>query len=130
MLVDVVQLVGRSQDFAFVDKVDAQVLENLRFRKMPNTGFGHDWNGDSADDLFDQAWPGHAGHSALRADHRRHALQSHDRGSAGFLGNDSLLGAHHVHDDATLEHLSQAQLQPQSSRVIAIRFSHLSASHA
>ena len=53
---------------------------------------------------------GHAGHAALGADHRRYPLQRHDRGGAGALGDDGLLGAHHVHDDAALEHLGQTQL--------------------
>ena len=114
VLVDVVQLVGRRQHLALIDEVDAQVLQYLRFGKMPDARLGHHRDRNRADNFLDQAGLGHARHAALGADHRRHPLQRHDRGGAGPLGNDGLLGAHHVHDDAALEHLSQAQLQPQS----------------
>ena len=57
---------------------------------------------------------GHAGHAALGANHGRHALQRHHRGGAGLFGDAGLLHVHHVHDDAALEHLGQADLQAQA----------------
>ena len=76
--------VGGGKDFALVDEVDAQVLQDLGLSEVADTRLGHDRNGDSADNLLDQAGLGHAGHSALGADHRRHALQSHHRSGAGL----------------------------------------------
>ena len=130
VLVDVMELVGRGEDFALVDEVDSQMLQDLGFGKVPDTRLGHDRDGDCADNLLNQARLGHARHSALGADHRRHPFQRHDRGSAGPLGDDGLFGAHHVHDDAALKHLSQTQLQPQccSARVGSVCLCHLSAS--
>ncbi len=57
---------------------------------------------------------GHAGHAALGADHGGHALEGHDRGGAGLFGDARLLDVHHVHDDAALEHLGQADLEAQA----------------
>ncbi len=57
---------------------------------------------------------GHAGHAAFGANHGRDALQSHDRGGAGFFGDARLLDVHHVHDDAAFEHLGQADFEAQA----------------
>ena len=56
---------------------------------------------------------GHAGHAALGADHGGHALQRHHGNGAGFFGDAGLLDVHHVHDDAALEHLGEADLEAQ-----------------
>jgi len=64
---------------------------------------------------FHDADVGHAGDAAFLADIRRHALERHYRASPGVFGNLSLLGVGDVHDDATLEHLGQADLQSNCS---------------
>ena len=38
MLVDMMRLVGRSEHFGFVDEVDAQLLQHLRFGKVTDAG--------------------------------------------------------------------------------------------
>jgi hypothetical protein len=116
--------------FALVDEVDPQVLQDLGLGKVPDTRLGHDRDRDGADNLLDQAGLGHARHSALGADHRGHTFQRHNGSGAGPLGDDGLLGAHHVHDDAALKHLGQTQLQPQCcpTGVGSVCFCHLSAS--
>ena len=63
---------------------------------------------------------GHAGYAAFGADHRGHALQGHHGNGAGLLGNFRLLDVHHVHDDAALEHLGQADLQTQACAAVGI----------
>jgi hypothetical protein len=55
VLVDMVRFVGRGEDFALIDEVDAQFLEDLRFGEVADAGLGHDRDGDSLDDLLDEA---------------------------------------------------------------------------
>ena len=57
----------------------------------------------------------HAGHAAFLADVGGHALERHDRGRPGVLGDLRLLGVGDVHDDAALEHLGEAHLEPERS---------------
>ena len=45
-----------------------------------------------------------------RADVGRDALEGHDSDRAGVFGDLGLVGRHHVHDHAALEHLGQAAL--------------------
>ena len=122
VLVDVVRLVGRSEDFALVDEVHAQLLQNLRFGEVADARLGHHRNGNGLNNLLDQAWARHAGHAALGADHGGHAFQSHHRGCAGLFGDAGLLDAHHVHDDAALEHLRQTDLEAQAGSGKALVF--------
>jgi len=56
----------------------------------------------------DEVGVAHAGHTALRADVSRHALEGHDRDGPGVLGDTGLLGRDDVHDDASLEHVRHA----------------------
>ncbi len=56
---------------------------------------------------------GHARDAAVAADVGGHALERHDRGGAGVLGDLGLLGRDDVHDHAALEHLGQAGLDPE-----------------
>ncbi len=87
MLVDVVQLIGRRQHFALVDEVDAQILQNLRFGKMPDTRLGHHRDRNRFHNLLDETRLGHASHAALGPYHRRYPFQGHDSGRAGPFGN-------------------------------------------
>ncbi len=41
VLVDVMRFVGGSQDFALVDEVNANLLQNLRFGKVADARLGH-----------------------------------------------------------------------------------------
>lgn len=45
VLVDVIVIIRRSKDFTFVDVVDLQLLENLRFHEVADPNLGHDRNG-------------------------------------------------------------------------------------
>src|SRR5439155_20061004 len=42
----------------------------------------------------------------------RHALEGHDRASAGLFGDTGLVGVGDVHDDAAFEHFGQADFYP------------------
>ena len=66
VLVDVVRLVGGGQNFALVDEIDAQFLQDLRFGEVADAGLGHHGNGNGLDDLLDQRWAGPCGPRRLR----------------------------------------------------------------
>src|SRR5216684_8688484 len=78
---------------------------------MADAALRHDGNIDHRHDLANLFWRGHASHSALGADLRRDALQSHYRYCSGSLRNLRLLRVGYVHDHAALEHFSEAGLQ-------------------
>ncbi len=104
-LVDVVGLVGRRQHFRLVYVVDLQRLQNLRLGKVPDPRLGHHRDRHRLLDPADHLGIGHPGHAAVTPDVSRDALQRHHRGRARVFGELGLLGRHHVHDHAALEHL-------------------------
>src|ERR1700722_19238235 len=55
VLINMVSFVCRGKDLAFVDEVDPELLQDLRFGKMPNASLGHDWNRNCLNNLLDQA---------------------------------------------------------------------------
>ena len=61
----------------------------------------------------DQQRVRHARDAAVAADVGGDALERHDGGGAGVLGDLRLLGVDDVHDDAALQHLGQAGLHPE-----------------
>src|SRR5580700_6777686 len=127
MLPHVVLFVGRRQHFALIDEVYLERLKHFRFGKMSNAHFGHHGYGDGLHDLADDLDGGHAGHAPFFTNVRWHTLQGHDGARSGLLRNLGLLGVSHVHDDAALEHLRQADLHPPLvcitvSAAAAIRF--------
>ncbi|BBG31019.1 GTP cyclohydrolase II [Zymobacter palmae] len=113
MLVDMVDLIGHRQHFTFVDEVDAQCLQYLRFSKVANTRFRHDGQRSNRHDGFDQLGISHAGNAAFSADLCRNPFQRHDRDGPCTFSHFSLFGGTDVHDDAVLEHFSQAGLKTQ-----------------
>jgi hypothetical protein len=114
-LVDVVGVVGRGQHLGLVDVVDAQRLQHLRLDEMTDACLGHDRDRHRADDGVDHVRVAHARHAALGTDVGRHPLERHDGDGAGVLGDLRLLGGDDVHDDAALEHLGHAALDPRGS---------------
>ena len=114
VLVDVVGFVGGSEDFGFVDVVDAEFLENLGFGKMSDAAFRHDRDGDGGHDLANLFGRGHAGYAAFGADLRRDALKGHHGDGAGLFRDGGLLGVGDIHDDAAFEHFGEAGLQAEA----------------
>src|SRR5256885_10194692 len=100
--------VGRREDFAFVDEVHLERLQNFGFGKMSDADFGHYGNGDGGHDFADDFDGGHTRDAAFFADVRWDTLERHHGASAGFFGNARLFGVGDIHDDATLEHFGQA----------------------
>ena len=112
-LVDVVGLVGRREDLGLVDVVDLERLEHLGLGEVADPRLRHDRDRHGLLDAADQQRVGHARDAAVAADVGGDALERHDGGGAGVLGDLRLLGVDDVHDDAALQHLGQAGLHPE-----------------
>ncbi|KAL8140959.1 LOW QUALITY PROTEIN: hypothetical protein V2J09_006980 [Rumex salicifolius] len=110
VLVDVVGLVGGSENLRLIDVIDTNSLKDLRLDKVTNTSFRHDRNSDRLLNLLDELGVRHASNAALSADVGRDTLESHDGASAGLLSDTSLIGGHDIHDNAAAKHLSEADL--------------------
>jgi hypothetical protein len=110
VLVDVVLFVGGSQDLRFVDVVDAQRLQDLRFNEMADPALRHDRDGHRRHDRADEVGVGHPRHAAFLANVGGHALEGHHRASSGLLCEAGVLRRDDVHDHATFEHLGKAGL--------------------
>ena len=102
--------VGRGQDFALVDHVDAHGLEDAGFTVVADAGLGHHGDGRAVEDALNHVGVAHAGHAACLADVRRNAFEGHHGDRPGVLGHGRLLGIDDVHDDAALLHASKATL--------------------
>src|SRR5579885_2962873 len=107
MFVDVMLLVGGRQNFGFVDAVNADGLENLRFDEMPDPALGHDRDRHGLFDANHQLRVAHARYPAVRANIGGHALQRHHRARTGLLGNPGLLRRDYIADYPALEHLRE-----------------------
>ena len=112
-LVDVVGLVGRGQDLALVDVVDAERLEDLGLGEVADAALRHDGDRDRGLDGLDHRRVAHAGHAAVAADVGGHTLERHHGGGAGVLGDPRLVGGDDVHDHAAPQHLREAALHPR-----------------
>ena len=112
-LVHVVLDVGRREDLGLVDVVDLERLEDLRLGEVPDPALGHHRDRDGLLDLLDLLGIAHSRDSPVAPDVCGDALERHHRAGAGLLGDARLLGVDDVHDDAALEHLGEARLDPQ-----------------
>ena len=108
VLPDVVLVVGGCEHFAFVNVIDFERFEHLRFGEMADANFGHHRNRDRVHDFADDARSGHAGHAAIFANIGRHALERHHGAGSGLLGDARLLGVGDVHNHAAFQHFGQA----------------------
>ena len=70
--------------------------------------------------LRDDLGVGHARDAAVAADVGGDPLERHHRHGARVLGDLRLLGVGDVHDDAALQHLGEARLQGQRSRLLVV----------
>jgi len=102
--------IRRCQDFAFINVVDAQSFQKLRLHEVADSCLGHDRNGNGLFDFGNHGRIGHAGHPAVLANVRRHALQRHHGDRARLFRDFGLLHIGDVHDDAALEHLRQLNI--------------------
>ena len=94
-----------------VHVVHAQALQDLGLHKVADAGLGHDRDRDGGLDGGDDGRVRHAGDAAVAADVGGHALQGHDGDGAGLLGDAGFFRGGHIHDDAALEHLGEADLR-------------------
>ena len=124
LFIDVMDLVGRGENFGLVDVIDAQLLQDLRLCKVADAALGHDGNVDHRHDFANLFRRGHTRHSAFGANLRRNPLQGHYGDGPGALGNFGLLGVGDVHDHAALEHFGKAGFQTEAGGVVAIILRH------
>ena len=103
-LIDMVFFIGRSQNLRFIDVINSDRLEHLRFDKVADPGFGHDRNRHGADDLIDHLGGGHTGDSPVFANIGGHPFEGHDGHRSGVLSDLGLLCVDDIHDDAAFEH--------------------------
>ena len=120
-LVNVVQIVRRRQNLALVNVVNLNRLQNLCLRKVTNTALRHDRNGHRLLDPANHLRVAHARNTASSTDVRRNALQRHHRARTRLLRYLRLLRIRHVHDDATLQHLSQIPIQFRLGRLFHLQ---------
>ncbi len=111
------RLIGGGEHLRLVDVVHADRLEHLCLGEVPDAALGHDRDRHRADDRVDHVRVAHPGNPALGANVGGHPLQRHHRDCPGVLGDLGLLGGHHVHDHAALEHLGHASLDPRGARL-------------
>mmetsp|Transcript_81372 Transcript_81372/g.178903 ORF Transcript_81372/g.178903 Transcript_81372/m.178903 type:complete len:347 (+) Transcript_81372:290-1330(+) len=101
-LVDVVGLVGGSQNLGLVDAVNCQGLQDAALVEVADARLGHDRQGDGLHDLLDHLGVRGPGDTAVRLDVGGDALQGHDGDGASRFGDAGLLGVDDVHDHAAL----------------------------
>jgi hypothetical protein len=75
VLVDVVLVIGRGEDLALVDVVDADGLQDLCLDKVADAHLGHDRDRHRLHDALDHRRVAHAGHSAVSPDVCGHSKQ-------------------------------------------------------
>src|SRR5579862_3727239 len=107
VLIDVVLLIGRSQNFAFIDEVDLEGFEDLCFYEVADPALCHDRDRNDVLDAKDHFRVAHTGDPTVTPDIGRYALECHDRDRAGVFGNLSLVRVDDVHNDAALQHLCE-----------------------
>jgi hypothetical protein len=117
----VVGVVGGRQHLRLIDVVHAEALQDLRLDEMPDARLGHHRDSDRGDDALDDVRVAHPRHPALRTNVGGHPFQRHYRDGAGSLRDSRLLRGDDVHDDAALEHLGHAALDPGRSRRCLVR---------
>ena len=95
-------LIRRGQNFAFIDIIDLQRFDDLRFDKMADSGLRHDRDRNGFFNCRDHRRIRHPCDSAVFSDVRGHAFERHDRHGACLFGDFRLLHIRHIHDDAAL----------------------------
>lgn len=56
VLIDVIFIIGRGENLGLIDVVNTDGLKNEGYDKVANVSLSHDWNGDGALNLLDEAW--------------------------------------------------------------------------
>src|SRR4029077_5353913 len=77
VLPDVILFVGRSEHFAFINKVDFERLQYFGFGEVADADFRHHRDRHGFHDFADDLDVGHARDAALFANVGRHALERH-----------------------------------------------------
>src|SRR5438034_7198212 len=115
VLLDVVFEIRRRQNFALIDVVNADGLEDLRLDEVTDAALGHHRDRDRLHDAMDDIRIAHPRDAPRGANVSGYTLERHDRHGTGFLSDLRVLGGDDVHDHPAFEHLSQAGLQGPSA---------------
>ena len=110
-------LVGRCENFALVNEVHTESLQNLSFNKVANAGLGHDRNGDRSLNAFDHVGVAHTGDSAIFSNVSGNSFECHDGASAGIFSNLCLSRSHDIHDDSAFQHLGKTTLDRERANL-------------
>ena len=100
LFVDVVHIIGRREDFGFVNVVNFNSFQNLCLYKMSDTAFCHNRDRNSILDALDHFRVAHTGDAARCTDISRDTLQSHDCTCTCSFGDLCLFRCGDVHDNA------------------------------
>jgi hypothetical protein len=108
VFIDVKKWIRWGQNLRFIDEVDSDRLEDLRFGEVSDSDLRHNRDAYRRFDLFDHFGVAHASDSPVAADVKWNSLKSHNRHRSGVLSDASLLNIDDVHDHAVTQHLGEA----------------------
>ena len=100
--INMINVICRSQHLAFVDIVDFNGFQNLRFHKVANPAFCHNGNSHGLLNTADHFRITHTGNTTGSTDICRDTFQGHDGAGACILSDPGLLRSGNVHNDAAL----------------------------
>mmetsp|Transcript_10566 Transcript_10566/g.18512 ORF Transcript_10566/g.18512 Transcript_10566/m.18512 type:complete len:202 (-) Transcript_10566:44-649(-) len=111
VFVDVMGFICRSENFAFIDIIDAERFQYLGFNKVTNSCFRHHWNRNSSFDSLNNSRIAHPGNAPMFSNVSWDSLQSHHCNSTSFFSNLCFVGIYYIHNYASFEHLSEPNFQ-------------------
>ena len=111
------RFVGWCENFALVNEVNTESLQNLRLNKVTDSSFGHHWNRDCGFDAFDHVGIAHTGDSTIFSNVSRNSFECHDCARAGIFSNLGLSRSHNIHDDSALQHLGKTTLDRERANL-------------
>ena len=110
-LVDMIDVIGRTQHLALVDIVNLNGLQDLSLSNMADTALRHHGDAHSLLDATNHLGVTHTADTACGTDIGRDTFKGHHGTGTGCLGNPGLFRSSHVHDNTTLQHLSQLAVE-------------------
>mmetsp|Transcript_10567 Transcript_10567/g.18517 ORF Transcript_10567/g.18517 Transcript_10567/m.18517 type:complete len:202 (-) Transcript_10567:44-649(-) len=111
VFVDVIDFICRSENFAFIDIINAKSFEYLSLDKMSNSRFSHHGNRDGRFYRLDYGRVTHPGNAPMFSNVSWDSLQSHHCNSTSFFSNLCFVGIYYIHNYASFEHLSEPNFQ-------------------
>ena len=110
-LVDMIDVISRTQHLTLVDIVNLDGLQNLGLGNMTDAALRHHRDAHGLLDTTYHLGVAHTTHTTRCTDVSRDSFEGHDSAGTGSLSNLGLFGSSHVHDNTTLQHLSQLAVE-------------------